>query len=69
MHASLENVDEIVFTQKTIKKMYQLIDRAVTDPIFQGIVYKIVGAAMPGKWKDYRGELNTVYSWYRKNVD
>ena len=49
--------------------MYKLVDRAKTDDVFQKIAYSIVNNSMRGRWKDYQGELNTIYGWYRKNVD
>lgn len=67
--ALLENLPEQTFTSATIKRMYRLVDRAKTDDVFQKIVYGIVNNSMRGRWKDYQGELNTVYGWYRKNVD
>lgn len=65
----LEDVPEQTFTSETIKRMYRLVQQAVTDQAFQKLVYGIVGAAMPGKWKDYRGELATVLNWFKRNVD
>lgn len=65
----LEDVPEQTFTSETIKKMYRLVLQAVTDPAFQKIVYGIVNGKMRGKWKDYRGELAAVLSWYKQNVD
>ncbi len=65
----LEDISEQTFTSETIRRMYRLVNQAVTDPAFQKIVYGIVNGAMRGKWKDYRGELSTVLAWYKRNVD
>lgn len=65
----LEDVPEQTFTSETIKRMYRLVQQAVTDPTFQKIVYGIVNGKMRGKWKDYRGELQTVLAWFKRNVD
>ena len=65
----LEDLPEQAFTSATIKRMYRLVDRAKTDDVFQKLVYGLVNHSMRGRWKDYRGELNTVYGWFRKNVD
>lgn len=67
--ALLENLPEQTFTSATIKRMYRLVDRAKTDDVFQKLVYGLVNHSMKGRWKDYKGELNTVYGWFRKNVD
>ena len=65
----LEDVPEQTFTAETIKRMYRLVHQAVTDPAFQKLIYGIVNGKMRGKWKDYRGELATVLSWFKRNVD
>lgn len=65
----LEDVPEQTFTEQTIRHMYRLVQQAVTDPAFQKLVYSLVNGAMPGKWKDYRGELSTVLGWFKRNVD
>lgn len=65
----LEDVPEQTFTSETIKRMYRLVQQAVTDPAFQKLIYGLVNGAMPGKWKDYRGELSTVLNWFKRNVD
>lgn len=65
----LEDVPEQTFTSETIKRMYRLVQQAVTDPAFQKIVYGIVNGKMRGQWKDYRGELQAVLTWYKQNVD
>lgn len=65
----LEDVPEQTFTSETIRRMFRLVNQAVTDEKFQKLVYGIVGAAMPGRWKDYRGELSTVLNWFKRNVD
>lgn len=65
----LEDVPEQTFTAETIKRMYRLVQQAVTDPAFQKIVYSIVNGSMHGRWKDYQGELQTVFGWFKRNVD
>jgi hypothetical protein len=65
----LEDLPEQTFTASTISRMYGLIDRAKTDPEFQKLIYSLVNGAMPGQWKNYRKELDTVFRWYKKNVD
>ncbi len=68
-HSILEDLPEQSFTESTIKRMYSLIDRAKTDADFQKLIYGIVNAAMPGQWKNYKGELSTIFNWFKKNVD
>jgi hypothetical protein len=68
-HSILEDLSEQSFTESTIKRMYALIDRAKTDAEFQKLIYGIVNAAMPGQWKNYKGELSTIFNWFKKNVD
>lgn len=65
----LEEVAEATFTSATIKRMWELINRAKTDATFQKLIYGIVNRAMPGRTKDYRGELNTIFNWSRKAVN
>jgi hypothetical protein len=65
----LEDLPEQAFTADTITRMYRLVDKGKTDADFQKLVYGLVNGAMPGQWKNYRKELNTVFSWYKKNVD
>ena len=65
----LEDIPEQTFTAETIRRIYRLIQQAVTDEKFQKLVYGLVGAAMPGRWKDYRGELRAVFNWFKRNID
>lgn len=65
----LENLPEAKFTDATVKRMYRLVEKAKTDEKFQKLVYGIVGAAMPGQWKDYRRELSVILDWFKRNVD
>ena len=65
----LEDVPEQTFTAETVKRMYRLVQQAVTDEKFQKLVYSIVNGSMRGRWKDYRGELQAVFGWFKKNVD
>ena len=68
-HSVLEDIGEANFTSATIKRMWELVNRAKTDEKFQKLIYGIVNQAMPGKTKDYRGELNVIFSWARKAVN
>ena len=65
----LEDLPEQTFTAATIKRMFKLVDRGKVDDIAQKAVYSIVNDSMRGRWKDYQGELNAVFSWLRKNAD
>lgn len=65
----LENISEQVFTEKTIRRMYELISRAKTDQEFQKLIYGVVNGAMRGNWKNYRQELSTILNWARKAAD
>jgi hypothetical protein len=68
-HSILEDLSEQTFTESTIKRMYALVDRAKTDADFQKLIYGIVNAAMPGQWKNYKGELTAIFNWFKKTVD
>ena len=68
-HSTLQEIPEQVFTEKTIREMFRLIDRAKTDAEFQKLIYGLVNAAMPRQWKDYRRELSVVFNWYKNNID
>jgi hypothetical protein len=48
--------------------MFELVDRAKTDPYFQRLIYGVVNRQLPGQYKDYRRELEVVFEWVRKNV-
>lgn len=65
----LEDLPEQAFTDATIKKMFELVNRAKTDASFQKLIYGAVNGAMPGQWKDYRKELSTILQWARKVAD
>lgn len=65
----LEDLSEQTFTDSTIRRMFSLVDRAKTDAEFQKLIYGLVNRAMPGQWKNYKGELSTVFNWFKKNVD
>ncbi len=67
--AFIEDIPESRFTSATIRRMYELVDRAKTDDKFQKVVYGVVGNAMPGQWKDYRRELETVFDWFKRRHD
>lgn len=68
-HSILEDLSEQTFTESTIKRMFELINRAKTDAEFQKLIYGLVNRAMPGQWKDYKRELSTVFNWFKKNID
>lgn len=68
-HSILEDLNEQTFTESTVRRMFDLINRAKTDPEFQKLIYGLVNRAMPGRWKDYKRELSTIFNWFKKNVD
>ncbi len=68
-HSILEDLNEQTFTENTIRRMFELVNRAKTDPEFQKLIYGLVNRAMPGQWKDYKRELSTVFNWFKKNID
>jgi antitoxin (DNA-binding transcriptional repressor) of toxin-antitoxin stability system len=61
----LENVSENRLTDETIRRMFQLVGQAVTDPKFQELVYQIT-QAVPGK--DYSGEVRSIFNWVKANI-
>lgn len=65
MSSFLENVSENHLTEETIRKMFQLVTSAVTDPKFQELVYSITNS-LPGK--DYSGEVRSIFNWVKSNV-
>lgn len=65
MASFLENVSESRLTDETIRKMFQLVGQAVTDPKFQELVYSIT-QAVPGK--DYSGEVRSIFNWVKANI-
>ena len=65
MPSFLENVASNRLTDQTIKRMFELVGSAVTDPKFQELVYNIVGG-LPGK--DYQGEIRTILNWVKQNI-
>lgn len=67
--ATLENIPQIRFTESTIRRMYQLVDKGKLDPHFQKIARQILGAAMPGQWKNYSGEAEALLQWCRSKID
>ncbi len=67
--AFLEDIPQASFTDETIRRMYELVDRAKIDEKFQKLIYSVVNHAMPGRWKDYRGELENLLRWVKQNVD
>lgn len=61
----LENVSENRLTSETIRRMFELVGQAVTDPKFQELVYQIT-QAVPGK--DYSGEVRSIFNWVKANI-
>jgi antitoxin (DNA-binding transcriptional repressor) of toxin-antitoxin stability system len=61
----LEEVPAATLTRDTIRRLYELIDKAKTDPKFQELVYSIT-KGLPSK--DYRGELAAILRWAKKNI-
>lgn len=68
-HSTLEDLSEQTFTESTVRRMYDLINRAKTDAEFQKLIYGLVNHAMPGQWKDYKRELSTIFNWIKRTVD
>lgn len=64
----LQDISKSRFTEATLAEMYRLVDRAKTDPAFQKLVYTLVNRAMPGQYKDYRREIETVFEWARRRI-
>jgi len=69
VRSTLEDIEAPRFTESTIKKMWDLVNDAKTDPEFQKIVYGIVNGQMKGVWKNYARELQTILDWVRRHVD
>ncbi len=53
----LEDIPAERLTSSTIRRMYELIDQAKTDPKFQELVYGITNGL---RSKDYRGEVHRI---------
>lgn len=67
--AYLEDISEGRFTEATIRRMFELVDRAKTDEKFQKLVYGVVNRSMPGQWKQYGREVQTLMDWLRRSID
>lgn len=67
--ALLENIPESRLTAGTLQRMYRLVDAGKTDPAFQEIIRKVVNRAMPGRWKNYRGEAETILAWVKRTIN
>lgn len=67
--ALLENIPESRLTAATLQRMYRLVDAGKTDPAFQEIVRKVVNGEMPGQWKNYRREAETILRWVKRTVN
>ena len=65
----LEDLPEQAFTDATIRRMYDLINRGKVDPTFQKLIYSVVNSSMPGQWKNYRQELANILKWARTVAD
>jgi hypothetical protein len=61
----LEEVPAATLTQDTIRRLYELIDKAKTDPKFQELVYSITKNLAS---KDYKGEISAILRWAKRNV-
>lgn len=61
----LEDVPASKLTSSTIRRMYELIDQAKTDPKFQELVY---GLTKNLAGKDYMGEVNRIFDWVKRTV-
>ena len=57
----LEDLPEQAFTDSTIRRMYELVNRAKTDASFQKLIYGVVNGSMPGQWKNYRQEIGRAH--------
>lgn len=69
MRVTLDDIPANRFTAATIRKMYQLADAGKVDHRFQKLIYSVVNGKMPGKWKDYRGELASLLAWFKSRHD
>jgi len=67
--ALLEDIPESRLTTATLQRMYRLVDAGKTDPAFQEIIRKVVNAAMPGQWKNYRREAEILLAWVKQTVN
>lgn len=65
----LEDLPEQAFTDATIRRMYDLVNRAKTDASFQKLIYGVVNGSMPGQWKNYKQELSNILRWARTVAD
>lgn len=61
----LQDVPAATLTQDTIRRLYELIDKAKVDPKFQELVYKITGDLAS---KDYKGEITRILKWAKNNI-
>lgn len=68
-HAFLEDIHESRFTEATIRRMYELVDKAKTDEKFQKLIYGIVNKSMHGDWKNYQREVEVLMDWFKKRHD
>jgi hypothetical protein len=67
--STLENISASRFTEATIRRMYEFVQQAKTDPKFQRLIYAVVNGALPGHWKNYRAELDAILSWAKRSAD
>lgn len=66
---TLENISDSRFTEATIRRMFEFVDAAKTDEKFQKLIYGVVNRQMHGQWKNYAGEIETVFNWFRSRHD
>ncbi|MHC4718539.1 MAG: transglutaminase domain-containing protein [Planctomycetota bacterium] len=69
MRVTLDDIPASRFTAATVRKMYQLADAGKVDHRFQKLIYGVVNRAMPGKWKNYRAELEALLRWFKARHD
>jgi len=67
--STLEDIPAARFTSATIRRMYDLVDKAKVDAQFQKLIYGVVNHSMHGRWKDYAGEIKTIFDWVKRTVD
>lgn len=65
----LENIAADKFTEKTIRRMFELVNSAKTDAKFQDLAYSIINNSMRGQWRDYEREAGVLLNWVRSHVD
>lgn len=69
VRAFIENYSEGQITTATLRRMYELVDSAKTNPDFQKLIAGVVNKALPGQWKNYRRESEVLLRWVKAAVD